>query len=570
MTLALIIISFIIFTFLISFVYFILFAKTQQNFVKYWALSWISYSFSLVFLILSMTYENLPLLEIRKMFDMYNIMFLLFGAYAFSRRYVPSYWYRFSLYLMIWVGIGMYSHFELMPTYLPVSVYQMVITGVMCYVIFKHWDSSIYEKMTYVVIFAVWGFGKATVSLLEANSLQISHYYLVEMLFSNILIFCIFFIYLRKTNMELNQTERLFLIIAENAADIIFYYQLKPEPKFTFVTPSVEGMTGYTVQDFYSNSRLYLELLPIEFFDWGNRIFSELSEAEKERVFPLVHKNGNTLWMEINTKVIYDKENNLPVAVEGMIRDINQMKIAKDELISSKQSRELLLSYVSHELRTPVTSILGYINAVKDGTLSTIEERNKALNIIHSKALILERLINDLFQLSKLETNQFSFNFILISIEELSESLIDRYVMDIQNSGLIFKYEIDEKNLKNEYVIVDQERIDQVFGNIVFNAIKYTKAGDKLTVKCGLSKDGKFLQVKISDTGLGIASKDIPRIFDRFFKTSIKGESNRNLNTGLGLTISKEIIQAHKGEIWAKSRQGKGSTFTFTIPLFHE
>ncbi len=570
MTLALIIISFIIFTFLISFVYFILFAKTQQSFVKYWALSWISYSFSLTFLILSMTYENLPLLEIRKIFDMFNIMFLLFGAYAFCRKHVPSYWYRFSLYLMIWMGIGIYYGFDLMPVYLPVSVYQMVITGVMCYVIFKFWESGKYERFIYLITFAVWGFGKAAVSLVEARSLQISHYYLIEMLFSNILIFCIFFIYLRKTKIELDQTERLFLIIAENAADIIFYYQLSPQPKFTFVTPSVMDLTGYTVQDFYSNHKFYLEMLPAEYFHWADRIFSELSESEKERVFPLVHKNGNTHWMEINTKVIYSKEGNIPIAVEGMIRDISQMKLAKDELISSKQSRELFLSYVSHELRTPVTSILGYINAVKDGTLSTMEEKNKALDIIYSKALILERLINDLFQLSKLETNQFSFNFIHISAKELSISLMDKHIMDIKNAGLSLKYEIDEKSLENQFVIIDQDRIDQVFGNLIFNAIKYTKTGDKLSVKCDLNHEKNYLQVKISDTGQGIASQDIPHIFDRFFKTSIKAENHRNLSTGLGLTISREIIRAHKGEIWVKSRLGKGSTFTFTIPLFHD
>lgn len=562
------IISFIIFTLLMSFVYFYMFARSQHRFIQFWGLCWAFYSLSLLFLILYINYDNLFLMEARKIFDMFNILFLLFGTYAFIKMEIPSYWYRFSLYLTIWVLIGSYYCFDLLSIYLPMSMYQVIITIMLCYIIYKYWNVPKPEKLLSIVIFIFWGLGKAILSIIECKYYDISSLYFIEIIFSNILNFFIFIIYIQKTRDEVAVTEQLFRLIAENATDIIFFYKLQPTPAFSYITPSVETVIGYSPQEFYGNHKFYLNLVPpIQFQDITN-IFNAKESANPSSIFQFIHKNGTMLWVEFKSSIIY--EGGIPVAVEGIIRDVTSMKNAESELRASKQSRDLLLSYVSHELKTPITSILGYVNALKDGTMSDVHEKEEAMEIISAKALTLERLIKDLFQLSKLETKQFTFRFMHLNTAELSKDLINQHILEIKTAGLKLSFKINDKELENSYIIVDPERISQVFSNIISNAIKYTVPNDKLGVKFSLDRKKENYIVSIYDSGIGISQEDLPYIFDRFFKANSASQSKRESSTGLGLAISKEIISAHKGTIYAKSQLGKGSTFTFTIPIYKE
>ena len=562
------IISFIIFTMLMSFVYFYMFARSQHRFIQFWGLCWAFYSLSLLFLILYINYDNLFLMEARKIFDMLNILFLLFGTYAFIQMEIPSYWYRFSLYLVIWVLIGSYYSFDLLSIYLPMSMYQVIVTTMLCYIIYKYWDVPDPEKYLSITIFILWGLGKATLSIIECEYIDVSSLYFIEIIFSNILNFFIFIIYIQKTRDEVAVTEQLFRLIAENATDIIFFYKLQPTPAFSYITPSVESVIGYTPQEFYSNPKFYFNIVPPSQFQDIADIFNAKEKAHSTNIFQFIHKNGTILWVEFKSSIIY--EDLEPVAVEGMIRDVTRMKNAETELIASKQSRELLLSYVSHELKTPITSILGYVNALRDGTLKEAVEKEEAMDIIFAKSLTLERLIKDLFQLSKLETKQFSFSFMHMNAAELSKDLINQHILDIKTAGLKLNFKINYEELKDTYIIVDPERISQVFSNIIFNAIKYTVPNDKLGVKFNLDRKKENYTVTIYDSGVGISQKDLPYIFDRFFKASSNSQAKRESSTGLGLTISKEIIIAHKGTILAKSQLGKGSTFSFTIPIYRE
>ncbi len=558
---------FITLTLLMSFIYFYMYSRSQESFIRYWGFCWVAYSFSLLFLILFITTNTRPLLELRKLFDLINILFLLYGAYAFMHTRIPTYWNRFCLYLIIWIALGIYYQFDLLAVYLPISMYQIIITAVLCNIVYKYWKVPPFEKGLSITVFILWGVGKALLSIFEVKYYNISSIYLMEIIFSNILNFCIFVIYLQKTKQEIRLAERLYKIVAENAADVIFYYKLKPKPSFKYVTPSIETMTGYSPKEFYQNPKFYLNLVPSDYFYSINEIFNGSPQIDKVTVFQLIHKNGSTFWGEFHSSILY--ENSEPIAVEGIIRDITKMKVAELQLLDSKQSRDLLLTYISHELKTPITSILGYVNALNDGTLNTTEEKKSALEIISSKALTLEHLINDLFQLSKLETNQFSFNFMHISALEISQDLINQHLLDIKTAGLKSIIEINKEQLSKINIIADPKRIDQVFSNIIFNAIKYTEENDKLIIKFYLDKNLKNYVISISDTGLGISQEDLPFIFDLFYKSQTATLRKEN-GSGLGLTISKEIIAAHGGEIWVKSNPGKGSTFTFSIPIYED
>ncbi|MDD4582819.1 MAG: PAS domain-containing sensor histidine kinase [Eubacteriales bacterium] len=473
--------------------------------------------------------------------------------------------------MIIWIVIGTYYQFDLLSVFLPIAMYQVIITFTLCFIVITYWEVPNFEKALSLLVFILWGMGKAMLSICEVGYSNLASLYLMEIIFSNILNFCIFIIYLHKTRSVIDMADRLYRIIAENATDVIFYYKLKPQPAFIYITPSVEEMTGYAPKDFYTDSKFYLQLVPSSQFKDISAIFHANQEDIGEpysRVFQIIHKNGTSTWAEFNISTLYEAGE--AVAVEGIIRDITRMKNAENELIASKRSRELLLSYVSHELKTPITSILGYINAIKDDTIKDIKQIEDAIDIIFAKSLTMERLINDLFQLSKLETKQFSMQFMRIEANELAIDLISRHKLDIKAAQLTLSYKIDREALSNKYLIIDLERIDQVFANFISNAIKYTKEKDRIIIKFGIDSAKENFYVSVTDNGCGIARDDLPHIFNRFYMSSTGSEEKRMSGTGLGLTISKEIIAAHRGTIYAKSRLGKGSTFTFTIPLYKD
>lgn len=562
------ILGFVFLSLIALFAYFTLFPQKKERYIKFWGLSWIAYSLSLSFLMLSLFYDKVLFLELRKIFDMYNILFLLFGTYTFMHMQVPSFWYRFSLYLSIWTCIGVYYDFDTFPIYAPMILFQLIITIILCYTIYRYWPLPTASKLFSILIFTLWGCGKSILTLIEIYYESTTLLYLLEVVCSNLLCFCIFIIYLQKVQNQSASGEKLYHTIAENAADVIFYYSLKPRPAFTYITPSVESLTGYAAVEFYRDPKFYLHIVDPCDFDEIAKIFQGVNSDLDTKIIKLLTKDSTARWAEFHNKLLY--EEGKPVAIESFVRDITLMKEAEEQLVTSKQARDLLLSYISHELKTPVSSILGYVNGMLDGIIIKEEEKKYALEIIFSKTLTLERLIDDLFLLSKLETNQFSFSFMEISAGELCRNIFEKNRLDVETEGISLELLADWQELDSEYIIADTVRINQVFSNIVYNAIKHTPCGGKISVHFYIDKEQNSLYTSISDTGTGIPIQDIPFIFDRFFKASRPLPANKEVGSGLGLTLSKQIIEAHSGEIQVSSNLGEGSTFIFFIPLFDE
>jgi signal transduction histidine kinase len=249
----------------------------------------------------------------------------------------------------------------------------------------------------------------------------------------------------------------------------------------------------------------------------------------------------------------------------------SELQKANMDLAIMEQSRRRLLSSISHELKTPLTSIKGYIQAMIEGVIRT--DDLKYVKIIHDKSLYLERMIEDLLELSRLEAGQIRFDFKETPIEAFIANLYKKYELDIQTSGLKAEWNGKEFPYGEGTVmaLIDPIRMEQVYGNFIINAIKFTKLGGTIRVGIGWTpKDSaKGLQavIRVSDNGRGIMQEHLPHIFDRFYK----GENELNPfqeGSGLGLSISKEIIEAHKGSIDVKSSFGEGSTFTFTLPVY--
>ena len=229
-----------------------------------------------------------------------------------------------------------------------------------------------------------------------------------------------------------------------------------------------------------------------------------------------------------------------------------------------ERERRLFVSNVSHELRTPLTSVKSYLEALDDGALSepvapdfvkvSLNETNRMMRMV-TDLLSLSRIDNETSQLDIELTNFTAFiTFILNRFDKIKSQSQE----DTKKYELIREYPITPI-----WVEIDTDKMTQVIDNILNNAIKYSPDGGKIKVR--MKTTDAQLIISISDEGLGIPKKDLPRIFDRFYRVD-KARSRAQGGTGLGLAIAKEIVKQHKGFIWAKSEYGKGSTFTIVLP----
>ncbi len=231
-----------------------------------------------------------------------------------------------------------------------------------------------------------------------------------------------------------------------------------------------------------------------------------------------------------------------------------------------ERERRLFVSNVSHELRTPLTSVKSYLEALDEGALSepvapdfikvSLDETNRMM-----------RMVSDLLSLSRIDNATSHLDIELTNFTAFITFILNRFDK-IRSQNDDKKYEIiRDYPINSIWVEIDTDKMTQVIDNIINNAIKYSPDGGKITVSMKTTDTQMILS--ISDEGLGIPKKDLPKIFDRFYRVD-KARSRAQGGSGLGLAIAKEIIKQHHGFIWAKSEYGKGSTFTIVLPYDKE
>ncbi|OGS45699.1 MAG: hypothetical protein A2539_08080 [Elusimicrobia bacterium RIFOXYD2_FULL_34_15] len=262
-----------------------------------------------------------------------------------------------------------------------------------------------------------------------------------------------------------------------------------------------------------------------------------------------------------------DLTKNLNKKIQDATRELeitNNILIKKTELLeeSNRKLTELdklkseFVSIVSHELRTPLTGIIGFAQTILRLKLPK-EQEVQYLKIIETEGKRLGKLIDDFLDISKIEAGNFGLHFEDVNISELVKETVDSIKLSHE---IQIKTNLPDKILFAE---ADRDRIKQVMMNIIGNAIKYTSAGGKIVVE--LKDFDDSINISIEDNGPGIKKEEYLKIFEKFYR----GHDNitkKNIGSGLGLTIAKGIINAHKGEIWVESESGKGSKFSFTLP----
>lgn len=272
------------------------------------------------------------------------------------------------------------------------------------------------------------------------------------------------------------------------------------------------------------------------------------------------------------------KEGNLDfvLEVEGndefsqLCQDFEEMRkrlkeSTEEKILMDKENKELI-SNISHDLKTPITAVKGYVEGIMDGVADTPEKMDRYIRTIYNKANDMDRLINELTFYSKIDTNRIPYTFNKINVREYFDDCVEEVGLDLESKNIELSYFNSVEN--NVLVIADAEQLKRVINNIVGNSIKYMDK-PKGYISIRVKDVGDFIQVEIEDNGRGIAAKDLPAIFDRFFRADASRNSSKG-GSGIGLSIVRKIIEDHGGKIWANSKLGCGTVMYFVLRKYQE
>ena len=255
--------------------------------------------------------------------------------------------------------------------------------------------------------------------------------------------------------------------------------------------------------------------------------------------------------------------------IKDLCADFEKMRIQLKDSVHLKKkyddNRTMLVSSISHDLKTPITSIKGYVKGILDGVANTPEKTERYLKTVYSKAEQMDVMINDLLLYSKLDLSQLPFNFEKTDIIDYFNYCIHESALELEKSNIKICLKNDLKGAK--YVKIDRERLMRVILNIIDNSRKYMdKQQGEITIL--LRETNSSIIIEMRDNGSGIDKNDVNKIFDRFYRAdAARSEAN---GSGLGLAIAKQIVEGHKGKIWAVSHENEGTSILISFGKISE
>jgi signal transduction histidine kinase len=244
---------------------------------------------------------------------------------------------------------------------------------------------------------------------------------------------------------------------------------------------------------------------------------------------------------------------------DDLQRAYSDLAIAHQELLGVDEMKTGFLANVSHELRTPLSSIRSFSELLLSYENDPAVQ-NEFLQIINSESERLTRLVNDVLDITKIEAGRMDWHMTPVDLAALLQDSARTYAMLIEEHDLVFRQELDDDL---PMIYADRDRLQQVLGNMLNNAMKFTESG---TITLSAARRGDEIRVSVVDTGVGIAREDHERIFEKFQQVG-DTLTDKPRGTGLGLCICRDIIAYHQGRMWVESELGRGSTFTFAVPI---
>lgn len=411
--------------------------------------------------------------------------------------------------------------------------------------------------------------------------------------------------YLEKINEELK--DKYSFIIVKKQGNVIFNGQTDNDKELVEQLPdyrgSLDSKMAYIGTSFiYGDYKYLVKQLAFSFGDGSsgsvyiitglNRIMPQVRLMIIEMIIAIiiiVILTGITLavWIQrsvmkpldklgVATKKIAEGDLNFTLVSESkdefgaLCEDFENMRkrlkeSAEDKIRDDEESKELI-SNISHDLKTPITAIKGYVEGIMDGVADTPEKMDKYIKTIYNKANDMDRLIGELTVYSKIDTNRIPYNFKKVNVDEYFSDCAEEISIELEAKNITLNYfnYVD----KDTIIIADPEQLKRVINNIISNSVKYI-GNKKGALNIRINDDNDFIHVEIEDNGKGIATKDLPYVFDRFYRTDASRNSNQG-GSGIGLAIVKKIIEVHGGKIWATSKIDTGTIMHFIIRKYVE
>jgi PAS domain S-box-containing protein len=411
----------------------------------------------------------------------------------------------------------------------------------------------------------------------------------------------------------LAKSEERYRRLVESVTDYI--YSVKVENGHAISTahgPACAAVTGYTVEEYNADPDLWRRMVYEE--DLG-AVMEQSRHILAGNIPPpvehrIIHKDGSIRWMSNTSVPSFDKEGQL-VAYDGMITDIterrrlqeklreyaetlegkvrkrtrqledanNEFQILNNELVlrrkeadeaknqadAATQAKSDFLASMSHELRTPLNSIIGFSEVLKKGMFGLLtEKQDEFVGYVIGSGKHLLDLINDILDLSKVEAGKVNLELTTFNLPEILNASLFMLREKALKHGIAMKLDIAPG--ADIVIEADMRRVKQILFNLLSNAVKFTPDGGSVHVTARRGSDGDFVEISVEDTGIGIKEEDMPNLFKEF--SQIESSYDKKYEgTGLGLALTKKLVELHGGRIWCESEYGKGSRFAFVLPV---
>lgn len=370
----------------------------------------------------------------------------------------------------------------------------------------------------------------------------------------------------KQNALGLQENEEKFRNIFESFQDI--YFRTDERGTITMISPSVMELCGYRPNQMRFKNINEFFLFSVK----RKQALKKLRRKGRIKNFevPIITADGRVRDFICNIRLRYDLYSDQLLGYEGTARDITELKKATREVEKAKEIaerslkiKEEFLANMSHEIRTPMNGIIGVIDLIKGTQLN--EEQRKYVEIASRSSETLLNILNDILDLAKLEAGKMQLRTSTIETKELGEKVVSLFMQKAMEKSISLDWQVEED--VPEYFQGDETRILQVLTNLTSNAIKFTHEG-AVSIRIGRTKENKEdqLLIQVSDTGIGISEESLDKLFESFSQLDI-GSTKNYEGTGLGLVISKNLVELMNGEIGVDSQEGRGSTFWFTFEI---
>ena len=372
----------------------------------------------------------------------------------------------------------------------------------------------------------------------------------------------------RAMQQSLIEKEQKYRSLMDNMPGAAFRCKYDENWSMLFISPTVAELTGYTPEEF-TESCIELNdlILKTDQPTVNEAVAQAMTSSLKYSVeYRIRHRNGKVAWVLDKGSITCDKDNN-PQWIDGVLVDITEQKEYEDKLEQAKlqaeeaaHAKQSFMANMSHEIRTPMNSIIGFSDLLMDTPLN--QEQQKHLVTVNNAARSLLRLLNEVLDTAKLERGKLTIEPVHFSLKQVLDSIISTFWLEAKKKDLRLKLNIKDSVATTYYG--DPDRLRQILTNLIGNAIKFTEQGSvELTVST-TQTDQLFFEVQ--DTGIGIAKDRVKAIFQPFVQAD--GTTTRRFGgTGLGTTISKQLVELMGGTINLVSEENKGTCFYFSLPL---